>query len=248
MPYNSYRVDLMGAAKLEPCGTVEVDSYQTFKLTYTAGKFGIDDQGGLKIGFRGHFDGSPIQFEDPKAPGYTTVKASNGAKLDVSWETRRNIRPWNKSLYVRCLRFLSEGDQIEIIFGDTSKGGPGWLMQTFCESAFTFQITVDPFATQDFIALKDTDHPTISVVPTRPDQWVAVLPTLRRPDEPFRLSIKCNDKWGNPSDLIDQTVTLKATSPVKNLPETVTFKNGDFWKVIEGLTVSDCDHLEISYS
>ena len=122
MPYNSYRVDLMGAAKLEPCGTVEVDSYQTFKLTYTAGKFGIDDQGGLKIGFRGHFDGSPIQFEDPKAPGYTTVKASNGAKLEVSWETRRNIRPWNKSLYVRCLRFLSEGDQIEIIFGDTSKG------------------------------------------------------------------------------------------------------------------------------
>ena len=245
MPYNSYRVDLMGTAKLEPCGTVEVDSYQTFKLTYIAGKFGIDDQGGLKIGFRGHFDGSPIQFEDPKAPGYTTVKASNGAKLDVSWETRRNIRPWNKSLYVRCLRFLSEGDQIEIIFGDTSKGGPGWLMQTFCESAFTFQITVDPFATQDFIAIKDTDHPTISVVPTRPDQWVAVLPTLRRPDEPFRLSIKCNDKWGNPSDLVDQTVTLKATSPVKKLPETVTFKNGDFWKVIEGLTSSECDHLEI---
>ena len=51
MPYNSYRIDLMGSAKLEPCRTVEVDSYQTFKLTYTAGKFGIDDQGGLKIGF-----------------------------------------------------------------------------------------------------------------------------------------------------------------------------------------------------
>ena len=69
-------IDLMGSAKLEPCGSVEVDSYQTFKLTYTAGKFGIDDQGGLKIGFRGHFDGSAVQFEDSKAPGYTTVKAS----------------------------------------------------------------------------------------------------------------------------------------------------------------------------
>ena len=245
MPYNNYRSDLMGSATLDPCEAVEVDSFQTFKLTYTAGKFGIDDQGGLKIGFRGHFDGSPIQFEDPKAPGYTTVKASNGAKLEVSWETRRNIRPWNKSLYVRCLRFLSEGDQIEIVFGDTSKGGPGWLMQTFCESAFTFQITVDPFATQDFIALKDSDHPTISVVPTKPDCWVVVLPTLRQPDEPFRLSIKCNDKWGNPSNLIDKTVTLKASSSIKNLPETVTFEHGDFCKVIEGLTVSRSGRLDV---
>ena len=58
-----------------------------------------------------------------------------------------------KSLYIRCLRFLREGDQIEIIFGNQNEGSPGWLMQTFCESAFTFQITVDPFATQDFVAL-----------------------------------------------------------------------------------------------
>ena len=45
--------------------------------------------------------------------------------------------------------------------------------------------------------------------------------------------------------MIDQTVTLKASSTVKNLPETVTFKNGDFWRVIEGLAVSDCDQLEV---
>ena len=67
-------------------------------------------------------------LDDPTAPGFTTVEASNGAVLDVSWEARRNIRPWNKSLYIRCLRFLREGDQIEIIFGNQSKGSPGWLI------------------------------------------------------------------------------------------------------------------------
>ena len=83
----------------------------------------------MRIGFRGHFDGSAIQFDDPSAPGYTTVKASNGALLEASWEVRRNIRPWNKSLYIRCLGFLREGDQIEIIFGNQHAGSPGWLMQ-----------------------------------------------------------------------------------------------------------------------
>ena len=79
MPYNDYRQDLMGEARLTPSGQFEIDTYQSFKLIYTAGKFGIDDQGGLRIGFRGHFDGSAIQFSDPAAPGYTTVEASNGA-------------------------------------------------------------------------------------------------------------------------------------------------------------------------
>ena len=70
MPYNDYRQDLMGAAKLTPSGSFEVGTFQSFKLVYTAGKFGIDDQGGLRVGFRGHFDGSAIQFDDPSAPGY----------------------------------------------------------------------------------------------------------------------------------------------------------------------------------
>ena len=34
----------MGSAKIIPKGTFEVGSWQSFKLTYSAGKFGIDDQ------------------------------------------------------------------------------------------------------------------------------------------------------------------------------------------------------------
>ena len=246
MPYNDYRQDLMGEATLSPLGSFEVGTYQTFKLVYIAGKFGLDDQGGLRIGFRGHFDGSTIQFDDPAAPGYTTVEASNGAVLDVSWEARRNIRPWNKSLYIRCLRFLREGDRIEIIFGNQTKGSPGWLMQTFCESAFTFQITVDPFATQDFIALPSAANPTISMVPGDPVNWKAVLPTLRRPGEAFRLSIKGDDCWGNPSNRLGGQIRLKSNMPVNGLPDVVDLKVGDFAAVIEDLTVDAEGVLHIS--
>ena len=246
MPYNDYRQDLMGEATLTPSGQFEIDTYQSFKLTYTAGKFGIDDQGGLRIGFRGHFDGSAIQFSDSTAPGYTTVEASNGAVLEVSWEARRNIRPWNKSLYIRCLRFLREGDQIVINFGDQSKGAPGWLLQTFCESAFTFQITVDPFATQDFIALPSAANPTISMVPGDPVNWKAVLPTLRRPGEGFRLSIKGDDRWGNPSNRLIGKIKLKTNLPVTGLAEIVDLKAGDFGVVIEGLSVESPGVLHLT--
>jgi hypothetical protein len=246
MPYNDYRQDLMGEAILTPSGQFEIGTYQSFQLIYTAGKFGIDDQGGLRIGFRGHFDGSAIQFSDPTAPGYTTVEASNGAVLEVSWEARRNIRPWNKSLYIRCLRFLREGDQIVINFGDQSKGSPGWLLQTFCESAFTFQITVDPFATQDFIALPSAANPTIAMVPGDPAHWKAILPTLRRPGETFRLSIKGDDRWGNPSNRLTGKIKLKTNLPVAGLAETIDLKAGDFGAVIEGLSVESPGVLHLS--
>ena len=237
MPYNTYRPDLMGTAVISPEGQFEAGSWQSLTLVYTAGKFGIDDQGGLRIGFRGHFDGSALQTSDPEAPGFTSVEASNGVPLNVVYDIRRNIRPWNKSLFIRCLRFLKEGDQITIRFGDQRQGSPGMRMQTFCESRFMFQITVDPFATQDFIALPAEQQPTIAIVSGPPVNWKVVSPTLRRPGEAFRLSLKAEDVWGNPSNQVDRTVSLSATGPVAGLPETLTFRSGDFAQVAEGLSI-----------
>jgi len=75
MPYSDYRPDLMGTATLEPAGRFEAGSMQSFTLTYTAGAFGVDDTGSIKIGFRFATDFGPVQFTDPKAAGYTTVEA-----------------------------------------------------------------------------------------------------------------------------------------------------------------------------
>ena len=92
MPYRDYRPELMGLAELSPTGAFEAGSYQSFTLVYTAGRFGIDDQGSLKIALRFASDQSRIQFDDPRAPGYTTVEASNGAELDCRYEFRRDRR------------------------------------------------------------------------------------------------------------------------------------------------------------
>ena len=49
MPNHDYRPDLMGSATVNPQGPIEAGSWQSYTLVYTAGKFGIDDQGGLKV-------------------------------------------------------------------------------------------------------------------------------------------------------------------------------------------------------
>ena len=65
---------------------------------------------------------------------------------------------------------------------------------------------------------------------------------MARIGETFRLSLKAEDIWGNPSDQIDQTVRLRADRPVQGLPETVTFSPGERAHVIDGLSVaSECD-------
>ena len=93
MPYSDYRPDLMGSAALEPSGAFEAGSYQSFTLTYTAGAFGVDDTGSLKIGFRFATDFGPVQFDDPKGQGYTTVEASNGACSNANGNSSATSAP-----------------------------------------------------------------------------------------------------------------------------------------------------------
>ena len=245
MPYSDYRPDLMGSATLEPSGMFEAGSYQSFTLVYTAGAFGVDDTGSVKIGFRFATDFGPVQFDDPKGQGYTTVKASNGATLECKWEFKRNIRPWSRSLYIGVAKhFLAPGDTITIRFGDRRFGSPGIRLQTYCESEFEFHVLADPIATYDYVPLPQS--PKIVVVPGPPLRWHAVLPTLVRAGEPFRLAIKADDKWGNPSNRIAAKLRLESSVQVQGLPETVQCETGKFAALVDGLKVDEETDLAIS--
>ena len=239
MPHHQYRSDLMGFTEIDPSGCFEAGSWECFTLTYTCGKFGIDDRGSIKVAFRSQTDQTMIQTKDPGAPGFTTVETSTGTPLTVRCEHRRNIRPWGISLYVRCDRYLSEGDQIVIRFGDQRQGSPGVRLQTFVEPTFEFRVFADPFASYDYIPLPDDAQATIAIVSGPGALWKAILPTLRRAGESFRLCLKCEDKWGNPSDQIDQTVHIKANAPISRLPESMTFKRGEIGMMIKGLSIDD---------
>lgn len=234
MPYSDYRPDLMGSATLEPSGAFEAGSLQSFALTYVAGCFGIDDTGSLKIGFRFATDFGPVQTDDPQGQGYTTAEASNGAVLELKWEFKRNIRPWSRSLYIGVAKhFLRPGDTITIRFGDRRFGSPGIRVQTYAERCFEFHVLVDAVATYDYVPLPIS--PVIDVVPGPGARWHAVVPTRVRRGERFRLAIKANDKWGNPSNQVSRELQLSSSVPIDGLPRTLSFKPGAFAAIADGL-------------
>jgi len=244
MPHSTYLPEKMGTATVTPTGSFEAGSFQEFTVTYTAGYFGIDDTGSIKLVHRFASDMGRPQFGDPTAANYTTVEASNGAVLHVEYDMKRNIRPWDKTLYIKVVRgFLREGDQIVVRFGDRRQGSPGIRLQTFCEQTFEFRVIVDAIATYNYVELPK--QPEIAIVPGPPARWKAIIPTSRVAGAPFRLAMKGEDGWGNPSNQCTETFQLRANLPVDGLPDTVTFKAGEFAVFVEGLSVRETGDVVI---
>ena len=90
----------LGRVRCSLGGKVPAGSWQTCRLTYTAGQAGIDDTGSLKVVMRYATDCGTPQFEDPSAANYTTAVASNGAHLALRWDVKDNVRPWGKTLHL----------------------------------------------------------------------------------------------------------------------------------------------------
>ena len=232
---STYMAHRAGTATVTPSGAFEAGSFQEFVLTYTAGYFGIDDTGSLKIVHRFASDMGKPQFTDPTAPNYVTAKASNGAILALEYDGKRNVRPWDKTLMIRVVKgFLREGDQITVRFGDRRGGSPGLRVQTFCESTFEFKVLVDPWATYTYIELPV--QPVIAVVAGPAVSRKLLAPTLCRAGESFRLGFKGEDKWGNPSDRIAGRFHLRASMPVDGIPDAIDVKRGTHACTIDGLS------------
>jgi len=216
---------LYGHVSLDPVGAFEVRSLQTFRLVYTVGRYGIDDTGSIRVVFRVVGDWGFFQMNEPKGYNYVTANTNTRARLSLDYSGIGHQRPWFKSLTVRLHGgYLSEGDTITIIFGDTSLGSPGMKMQTFCEPGFEFKVLADVCAVGHYYPLVET--PNISIVPGEVHQWKAVLPTLHHPGSVFRLGIKAEDKWGNPTDQASGQFTLKSTHQVEGLPNTIDYQLG----------------------
>ncbi|MFK7874840.1 MAG: DUF3604 domain-containing protein [Paracoccaceae bacterium] len=235
----------LGTAVLDKSGEFDAGTYHSFTLTYTAGRFGVDDSGSIRVVWRFATDQTNPQFDDPKAAGYTEVVASNNAVLQARFDPKGNIRPWDRTLQIKVVKgFMKEGDTITVRFGVTDHGGPGMRLQTFCESRYDFRVLVDPIATYNFQTL--AVQPAISIVPGAPKTWVGVVPSTIASGVPFSLKIKAEDTWGNPTNKASMTLTPKANQPVEKLPDTIEVMDGTFATVLDGLVAQGDGPLDIA--
>ena len=185
---------------------------------------------------------SKPQFDKPQATNFTTVEASNGAKLEV-WFDRTNIRPYANTLMIRVGRgYLRQGDTLTIRMGDRRQGSPGYRLQTKVEAQVLLKCSVDAFATYEFCELPP---PTFDIVAGPAASWKAIWPSLAVVGEPFRLALVAEDLWGNPTNQADTALALEPSRPVRGLPSGVTVKPGEGPRVIENLVIEEPGDVEL---
>jgi hypothetical protein len=244
MPFSKYLPEHMGSIKLAPGGPFVAGSFAELTLVYTAGTFGIDDTGMVKISWRTTSDMSKPQFDKPRAANFTTVEASNGANLEV-WFDKLNVRPYANTLLIRVGRgFLRQADTMTIRLGDRRQGSPGFRLQTNVEERVELRTSVDGFATYEFCELRE--QPAFELVPGPAASWKAIWPSLVVVDEPFRLAIVAEDTWGNPTADAEATLKLTPSRRVRGLPDRVTINKGDGPRVFENLVVESKGDLDLS--
>jgi hypothetical protein len=235
VPHLDYLPEEMGSATITPDGPVEAGSYAFLVYTYTAGKFGIDDTGGIKICFRGTSDIGKPQFGKPGDANYVSVEASNGVRLSVLFDQRLNIRPWTQTVFIRTTSgFLRAGDRITVRFGDRSGGSPGMRMQTNIEDTFEFRTYVDALATYEFVQLPAS--PEIALVAGPATTWRLILPTERAVGDAFHLAIVPADRWGNPASFGDRALRLAPCDAIAGLSDRLEVAGRTEPLVLDGLS------------
>ncbi len=234
--HTDYMAAEIGRVALSPLEPVVAGSHASFELVFTAGRFGMDDTGSLRICTRQVSDLARPQFTDPRAPNYVSAEASNGAVLRLAFDPKLAMRPWSRTITVAVERgFLSPGDTITIRLGDRRGGSPGLRMQTYCEDEFRFLVLADVFATCNWALLPD--QPSLRIVAGEPVGFTAVLPTLRRAGEPFALNLRADDAWGNPTDRLRGRFRMRVVGgAIAGLPESFDWPDGARAHRIEGLT------------
>src|ERR1700736_3607099 len=244
MPFSTYLPEQMGSAALAPAGPFVAGSHVELVLVYTAGTFGIDDTGMVKISWRTTSDFAKPQFDRPRAANFTTVEASNGAKLEV-WYDRLNIRPYANTLLIRVGRgYLRAGDTLTVRLGDRRQGSPGLRLQTNVENNVELRTSVDAFATYEFCELPA--RPAVIFAPAPAARWKACVPSLVLAGEPFRLAIVAEDMWGNPTEDAEGTLRLESSQPLPGLPDRIVVKKGDGPRVIENLIAAAPGDIDVS--
>ncbi len=217
---------LYGWSEIDPDDDVVVGSMGTWRLTYHAGLYGIDDGGTIKIARRFASDWGLPQMDDPEAPDYLALKCTSSAQLSAQYSPKGYVRPWQKCLTINVYDgTLAQGDKLIVTFGDTSGGSPGTVAQTFCEDTYEFRVAVDCFGAGQFVELGN--NPVLKLVSGSPAKMVIIAPSQCEIDEDIFLVAKVEDGWGNPCASYRGRVDFEIPDSLAGLPASYTFTESD---------------------
>ena len=181
----------VGSARLLDKGEFVAGEFGSWRLMFRVGSDALGSGGVIRIGTDSDTDWGLPQVHDATASDYLSVEAPDGAELATQVVDLTTVH------LVNIGRTLLEGEEILVTFGDRSSGGPGARNQTFIEPRRYFWIEVDVRGSGEFVPIKAL--PEMSVVGGDAVRLVVVAPSDAIVDEEFRVGVKAEDRWGNPS-------------------------------------------------
>ena len=207
--------DTWGSVTISPTDDVIVGTLATWTITFTVGTYAMDVGGGLKIGTRRQADFGAPQFDDPGGENYSSVSCSRAeSEFEAFLDTRGHKRPYNAVVVLRLKKGpLYPGDTISFVLGDTSGGSPGLRVQSFPESACDFAVFMDPLSSGEYKRVF-CQTPRFRVLSGPSEYLTLVTPTTVESGTPFRVQVRGNDKFGNPTPVEAEGLTLDADPAV----------------------------------
>ena len=219
----------LGTLELLSEPTVTVSLPTTIRLRYTAGIYGVDENGSLRLAWRTVSDFEQPQFTDPAGFGYTTISTSAHACIEAARSMYQ--RPFHNSIHLRvrdgniCL-----GDTVDIVLGDPSQGSPGIRTQSFAETGHEFKLMVDPFNINIYQELPESVK--IQVRHGQVNEINLLLPSIIEAGKEFSCTVRILDEWGNPCKDFCGSIAIQNQDGTRFI-ETVDFtpEDGGFKKV-----------------
>ncbi len=200
--------EFLGKVELMSAKEVTASLPTTVAIRYTAGEYGIDENGGIRIAWRTVSDWEQPQFQNPRDFGYTTITTS--AKAVIEFSRSAHQRPFHNCILLRVRDGnLGPGDTIDVVMGNTSMGSPGIRAQSFAETAHEFKVLVDPFNITKFQELPQAIKVRVKNGP--PNELNMVVPSNVEPGKPFQYTLRVLDEWGNPCN--DFAGRIRVTAP-----------------------------------
>ncbi len=186
----------LGELRFDSTAPLVSRAWTTIEQTYTVGDLPIAGGGGFMLGVAGTGQEGRAQHDDPKAPGYVTVRASRPGVTFDARQARVERRARRGALDRRLPVFrlgaaLEPGDTVTFTYGDRSQGSTGIQVPTYSNDGWLLPIYVDLDATADFFGLR---WPTVAIVGKPEVAAVRLLgPSVVARGEAFSVTVRSED-------------------------------------------------------
>lgn len=189
----------------DPNISITAADFGSFRFRYKAGVTPVEIGGSLRLSMRHVFHWSPPQTTDPAGAGYVTVTGPDHVTLEIiPWTGHPDAHdlflemfPWQHAIEIKVVKgTLDAGDEVELVYGDDSEGGPGAHIQPTQEATYLFRTYVRSSSDAPLLPL-----PEDVSVEIRGGSLDRLRIVARQATDPgvVRLTLSAEDRFGNQS-------------------------------------------------